>query len=173
MNKKIVVSLFILIGVGLLLFIFLRTKDAASLKKNDVGLAPISNQPVMNNNLEKVSPTSTVLSTTSSAMNQAMNGNEDKKNAAVNGEMILFYGSGCPHCAAVKDYMAKNNLSAKAKITEKEVYFDRNNALELQARAKDCGLSTDRIGVPFLWDKGQCVIGDVNIINLFKERFNL
>jgi|GEM_PF-4472739 len=40
MNKKIVVSLFILIGVGLLLFIFLRTKDAASLKKNDVGLAP-------------------------------------------------------------------------------------------------------------------------------------
>jgi len=42
----------------------------------------------------------------------------------------------------------------------------------LEAKAKICELPTDSIGVPFLWDGKDCLIGDQDIINFFKQKTN-
>jgi len=87
-------------------------------------------------------------------------------------QIILFYGDGCPHCAIVEDYIKENNIIDKISFAQKEVYYNQNNAKELEAKAKICGLPTDSIGVPFLWDGEKCFIGDQDIINFFKQKTN-
>jgi glutaredoxin len=88
------------------------------------------------------------------------------------GQIILFYGDGCPHCAIVEEYIKENNINDKISFAQKEVYYNQNNAKELEAKAKICGLPTDSIGVPFLWNGEDCLIGDQDIINFFKQKTN-
>jgi len=85
-------------------------------------------------------------------------------------QIILFYGDGCPHCAIVEEYIEKNRTKDKVSFAQKEVYYNQSNAKELEAKAKVCGLPTDSIGVPFLWDGEKCLIGDQDIINFFKQK---
>jgi len=87
-------------------------------------------------------------------------------------QIILFYGDGCPHCAIVEEYIKENNINDKISFAQKEVYYNQSNAKELEAKAKICGLATDSIGVPFLWDGEKCLIGDKDIINFFKQKTN-
>jgi glutaredoxin len=87
-------------------------------------------------------------------------------------QIILFYGDGCPHCAIVEDYINKNKIQEKIPLIQKEVYYNQNNAKDLKAKAKICGLPTDSIGVPFLWDGEKCLIGNQDIINFFKQKTN-
>jgi glutaredoxin len=87
-------------------------------------------------------------------------------------QIILFYGDGCPHCAIVEEYIKENNINDKISFAQKEVYYNQNNAKELEVKAKICGLETDSIGVPFLWDGEKCLIGDQDIINFFKQKTN-
>jgi len=90
-------------------------------------------------------------------------------------EIILFYGSGCPHCAKVEAFIKENKIKEKIAFEEKEVYFNKKNAKQLVEIAKNCGFNEKEIGVPFLWDgEGQrCIVGDEPIINFFKEKLNL
>jgi glutaredoxin len=85
-------------------------------------------------------------------------------------QIILFYGKGCPYCVVVEKYIKENDISQKISFLEKEVYFNKNNARELEAKAKKCGLSSNSFGVPFLWDGQNCLIGDRDIINFFKQK---
>lgn len=85
-------------------------------------------------------------------------------------QIILFYGDGCPHCALVEQYINENNVKAKVSFVEKEVYYNQQNASELTAKAEACGMATDSIGVPFLWDGSTCLVGDQPIINFFKQK---
>ena len=85
-------------------------------------------------------------------------------------KIIFFYGDGCPHCAKVEEYFKENNVQNKISFTQKEVYYNKNNASELASKAKICGLTTNSIGVPFLWTGKKCLIGDENIINFFKQK---
>jgi glutaredoxin len=84
--------------------------------------------------------------------------------------IILFYGQGCPHCANVDKYIAENNVKDKVTFAELEVFSNRDNAKLLEEKAVVCGLATDSIGVPFLWDGSKCKVGDQDIINFFKEK---
>ena len=87
-------------------------------------------------------------------------------------QIILFVGDGCPHCAIVEDYVAKNKIADKISFTQEEVYHNQDNAKELGEKAKICGLPTNSIGIPFLWDGvgEKCVIGDQNVIDFFKSK---
>jgi glutaredoxin len=87
-------------------------------------------------------------------------------------QIILFYGDGCPHCAIVEEYIKENSIGDKISFAQKEVYYNQNNAKELEAKAKICGLPTDSIGVPFLWDGSKCLVGDQDIIEFFKIKTN-
>jgi glutaredoxin len=99
------------------------------------------------------------------------NNGENKGNQSAS-EIILFYGKGCPHCAVVEEYIKENNIQDKVSFVQKEVYYNQDNAKELLEKAKICGIPTNSIGVPFLWDGKNCLIGDRDIINFFKQKTN-
>mgnify|MGYP000428984282 CR=1 FL=1 len=90
-------------------------------------------------------------------------------------EIVLFYGIGCPHCAKVEEFIKENKIKEKIAFSEKEVYFNRDNARKLIEIAKMCGFNENEVGVPFLWDgeNQRCVVGDEPIIRFFKQRLNL
>ena len=87
-------------------------------------------------------------------------------------QITLFYGDGCPHCAIVEDYIKNNNIKERLSFEEKEVYYNQNNANDLAQKAQTCGISTNSIGVPFLWDGSRCYVGDQDIINFLNQKIN-
>ena len=86
--------------------------------------------------------------------------------------IVLYYGDGCPHCALVEEFVTENNIEAEVSFTKKEVYYNKQNASELAEKAMTCGMPTDSIGVPFLWDGSECLVGDQDIIEFFKSKIN-
>lgn len=86
--------------------------------------------------------------------------------------IILFYGDGCSHCANVDKFISDNNIKEKISFAELEVFNNQNNAGVLLEKAKACGLDTNLIGVPFLWNGKTCVLGDQDIIKFFQDRIN-
>ncbi|MEI6596740.1 MAG: hypothetical protein WCL13_00820 [bacterium] len=87
-------------------------------------------------------------------------------------QITLFYGDGCPHCKIVEDYIKQNQIAIKISFAQKEVYSNQANSMELEAKAKICGLPANSIGVPLLFDGEKCFIGDQDIINFFKQKTN-
>jgi len=92
------------------------------------------------------------------------------------GEVVLFFGDGCPHCKLVDDYITQNKIEEKVKFTKLEVPFGNktspqlvSNANALLKKAQFCGIKTDQVGIPFLWDGKTCIVGDQDIINFFKN----
>lgn len=104
-----------------------------------------------------------------SAQNKAVAG-ESVQNT--DSQIILFVGNGCPHCKNVEDYIQQNQINSKISFQTKEVFYDKNNQSLLEAKAKACNLSTDSIGVPFLWTGSQCIQGDQPIIDYFNQQVN-
>lgn len=76
---------------------------------------------------------------------------------------ILFYGSGCPHCAIVDNYIKENKIEQIMSFKRLEIYNNEANANLLDQKAATCGLDLRRIGVPFLWDNNECYLGDSQI----------
>jgi len=87
-------------------------------------------------------------------------------------EIIYFYGEGCPHCANVDAFLQENKIEEKVSFVKKEVFNNNENAKELVGVAQKCGLPSDQVGVPLLWDSpsSKCYVGDVDVINFFKEK---
>ena len=85
-------------------------------------------------------------------------------------QIILFYGIGCPYCAKVEEFIKENQIEKTISFVKKEIYFNRQNAKELEEKAKICEIPENEVGVPFLWDGEKCFLGDVDIINFFKEK---
>ena len=98
--------------------------------------------------------------------------NKESNHPAEQSQIILFYGDGCPHCAIVENYIKESNIKEKLSFEEKEVYHNQKNANELADKAKICGLPTDSIGVPFLWEGEKCYVGDQEIIGFFNQKIN-
>ena len=95
--------------------------------------------------------------------------NDSPEIAAKEGHIILFYGESCPHCVIIKEYIERNNVAEYMSLEQKEVYHNENNANDLINKAKVCGVSTENIAVPFLWDGSECFIGGQKIIEFFEE----
>ncbi len=84
--------------------------------------------------------------------------------------IVLFYGQGCPHCKDVDDFVSQNNITDKVKFTKLEVWYNKNNQALLSQVAIKCGITANSVGVPFLYDGvGKCYIGEVDVINFFKN----
>jgi len=83
-------------------------------------------------------------------------------------QLILFWGTGCPHCETVKEYIKDNNLESKIKVSYKEVYYDNSNKQLLEETVKKCPEidSSRGIGVPLAFDTegNKCLYGDTPII---------
>jgi len=100
------------------------------------------------------------------------NNTAEENQRAEESQIILFYGDGCPHCAIVENYIKESNIKEKLPFEEKEVYYNQNNANDLAQKAQTCGISTNSIGVPFLWDSSKCYVGDQDIINFLNQKIN-
>ncbi len=90
-----------------------------------------------------------------------------------NGGIALFYSVTCPHCQKVEEFLSQNNVADKVSFEQKSIDNNSQNISELKDRASVCGLDGN-IGIPFLWDgtSSKCLMGDIDIINFFKEKIN-
>jgi len=82
----------------------------------------------------------------------------------------LFYGEGCLHCKVVDDFIEQNNIKDKISFSNLEVWYNKNNQNILAQVVQKCNITTDQVGVPFLYDGQSCIIGDQPIIDFFKEK---
>ena len=87
-------------------------------------------------------------------------------------DTILFYGNDCPHCKIVDDFITQNKVEDKVKFTKLEVFDNKSNSNLLLKKAQICGLDTNQVGVPFLWDNGKCFMGDPDVIKFFQDKIN-
>lgn len=84
--------------------------------------------------------------------------------------ITLYYRIGCTHCEKVEKFLEDNKVSEKIKYERKEAGANRANADELIGRAKKCGFNTATLGVPFLYDGANCLMGDEDIIKFFQNK---
>lgn len=89
-------------------------------------------------------------------------------------DLILYWGDGCTHCEKVKDFIKENNSDTKAKIALKEVYYNKQNQLDLEATVKKCPEidASQGIGVPLAFSTAdqKCLYGDTPIIEWLSAR---
>jgi cytochrome c biogenesis protein CcdA/glutaredoxin len=77
-------------------------------------------------------------------------------------DLVLFYGRGCPYCAAMREYLATVRQDRpEIRLHEYEVYFSSDNALLFQQMADAYG--TEIEGVPTLF------VGDAVIVGFSEE----
>ena len=104
------------------------------------------------------------------------NSNHPKNNsneiAQDNSKIILFYGRECPHCGEVRKYLADNKVAEKLKFSEREVYHNKANANLMAQKAQQCGINQSKLGVPFLWNDGSCILGQNEVIQFFTQKIN-
>jgi len=84
-------------------------------------------------------------------------------------DVIFYFGQECSHCKNVEKFIADNQIDQKVIFAKKEVWHNTANNDELQTRAKECALDPEKIGVPFLYARGKCYVGEVEVENFFKK----
>ncbi len=77
-------------------------------------------------------------------------------------DLVLFYGRGCPYCAAMREYLASaQQQHPQLRVTEYEVYFDSDNARLFEQLAG--AYHTEIQGVPTVF------LGDAVIVGYAEE----
>ncbi|MFZ2299706.1 MAG: hypothetical protein WAW00_01055 [Candidatus Moraniibacteriota bacterium] len=85
--------------------------------------------------------------------------------------IVYYHGEGCPHCKVVNDFLEANDIAEKVSFEKKEVWGDKLNAIEMNRRAKACGIKPEGMGVPFVYGgDGTCYVGEPDVINFFKTK---
>lgn len=88
--------------------------------------------------------------------------------------IVLFYGDTCPHCKNVEDFVSQNKIEDKVKFTRLEVFRNQSNSLLLANTAQSCKIDISQgAPVPLLWDGNKCYVGEVDVINFFKNAANI
>lgn len=87
--------------------------------------------------------------------------------------VVYYYGRECPHCEKVAEFLDDNDIYNKVDFAKKEVWHNKENGKNLMIDAQKCGINPSSVGVPFLFSDGKCFIGDVDVINYFKEKANI
>jgi len=83
--------------------------------------------------------------------------------------VILFYRDSCPHCANVEEFVKANNIEEKYPFERLSVDNPVNAQLFMK-KIKYCEIPSELAGVPLLWDRSKCRLGDADIINFFEEK---
>lgn len=87
-------------------------------------------------------------------------------------DIMIFYGTTCPHCKKVNEYIVENNIDKIVKLQHLEVYNDKGNLELMKQKLGQCkNLSEDdKGGVPFMYTPDTCLVGDTPIIDYLKEK---
>jgi len=89
-----------------------------------------------------------------------------------NTDIMLFYGSTCPHCKKVEEYISANKIDSYLSFQNLEVYDNQDNAKLMTQKQNECkNLSDDNKGsVPFLYSSETCLVGSDTIIDYLKQQ---
>lgn len=91
---------------------------------------------------------------------------EDSEETA---SIVYYYGENCSHCRDLTKFLEENGIPEKISFVKKEVSNNAKNAREIERRAKECGIASNAIAVPFVWSEGKCFIG-TEAENFFREK---
>jgi len=91
--------------------------------------------------------------------------------------VVLFFSPDCPHCKVVEDFITANNIDQKVKYTKLEVPFYTKTSPQLVANgelaiqlAQGCKMDVSGgVGIPFMYDGKNCLLGQDEVINFFKN----
>lgn len=86
------------------------------------------------------------------------------------GALSLYFRPECPHCQNVEKFISDNKLGEKYDIQMKNIDESGLYANELMARSQLCSISAESLGVPLLYDSGECYMGEDEIIDYFRKR---
>jgi len=89
--------------------------------------------------------------------------------SASGSNIIFFWGEGCPHCEVVKNEISKNGYDKKVTIDYKEIYSNVGNARLFDEKIKECGISPYNAGVPMVYIRGSCWMGQDEAIYAIKK----
>lgn len=84
-------------------------------------------------------------------------------------DVVYFYGQECARCKNIDNFIKENKINSQISFAEKEVWHDGSNDMEMKERAKECNLEPEKVGVPFLWARGKCYIGEVEVEKFLKS----
>lgn len=82
---------------------------------------------------------------------------------------ILYYGTGCPHCAIVEEYIESNQLTQQLNLQTKEIYFNQQNAKQFTQTLQSYGIPPNQQGVPALVTPEKAIVGDRLIIDYLEN----
>jgi hypothetical protein len=88
------------------------------------------------------------------------------------GQLTVFISQGCPHCAIVESHVKNKGLDKKLPIAFMEINGDKENLALLLKLTQQCGLSSDELSIPMLWDGSHCLIGDKPIMKFIDDAAN-
>ncbi|MBT6401764.1 hypothetical protein HN803_08180 [candidate division WWE3 bacterium] len=83
-------------------------------------------------------------------------------------EIYFFYGDGCPHCTEVHNYFDEQNIYNRYPIDQREIYFNRDNALLFTELMSNLGIAPQKSGVPTAVIGNKALIGSLPIIENFE-----
>lgn len=86
-------------------------------------------------------------------------------------KLIYFWGNGCPHCAAVDDFVNSWEFKDKLDVQKFEVWYNKQNqALMTKLAGEKCNIKPQGMSVPLLIKpEGGCLNGDTPIIEYYKS----
>lgn len=86
--------------------------------------------------------------------------------------IVIYFSTTCSHCKEVEDWIEQVGADEHLTLQRKEVSQDRQNAIELTQVATDCGVNTNRVGVPFMYAGKKCFIGKLEILDYLKKKLS-
>ncbi|MFA6004897.1 MAG: hypothetical protein WC775_00225 [Patescibacteria group bacterium] len=85
--------------------------------------------------------------------------------------LIYFYGTTCPHCTELSKYLTEQGIDKKVSYQKLEVYENKENQALLQEAVDVCKFDVSKgVGVPFIFDKGNCYVGTEEAKKIFNEK---
>lgn len=98
----------------------------------------------------------------------------EKIKTTADSNTVIYVGDGCPHCAKIEEYVKNNQIDEKISLDLKEVWYNKDNANELNKTADVCKIPQNDLGVPLLLDQAnsKCYVGEVEITNFLSSKVN-
>ena len=95
------------------------------------------------------------------------------KSAIDGGQVTIYVGDGCPHCAKVEEHVDDEDYEDIFDILYKEIYHDSDNATEFGEVSEFFGIGLLDRGVPFMVAGGSYYVGDKLIIDYLDSQYDL
>lgn len=126
---------------------------------------------------KKSDPTSTTSSNTKNTSNGQVAGTDTSKREVIStpgAEIIIFYGSTCPHCKDLNDYIVAKELDKLVPLQHLEVYKNNSNKELMWQKLEQCKdiSANDKGSVPFMYAPDKCLIGSTPIEDYLKNKVN-